>query len=206
MAGENIMARKKSEFLGALGVAFEIFKAIADAVIARGGGDDDLRRVVSDKGLAGKIAEVIMTGRAVVDFLEVNYDLAFEAMVAAGHYDYCNLDITAERFPNKATGVKRYEPVLVHLGRNASTMEALAEIKRLGLIPASAAELLAYGAKNPEEQRKYPIVALDQVWRGLVDSFFPCLWSVDRVRVLGLRYDDDDWDDYCRFLALREVS
>jgi len=66
MIGEKDMARKKSEFLAALGIAFEIFKAIADAVISRGGNDDDLRRIVSEKGLAGKIAEVVMAGRAAV--------------------------------------------------------------------------------------------------------------------------------------------
>jgi len=37
------MARKKSEFLSAFGTAFEIWKAIIEAVTARGGTDDDLR-------------------------------------------------------------------------------------------------------------------------------------------------------------------
>lgn len=54
------MARKKSEFLSALGVVFEIGKAIIDAVFELGGNDDDLRRIVSDKELPRKIAEVIM--------------------------------------------------------------------------------------------------------------------------------------------------
>jgi hypothetical protein len=200
------MSRKKSEFLGALGIAFEIFKAIADAVIAIGGTDDDLRCVVSERGLANRIAEVIMAGRAVIEILEVNYDLAFEAMVAAGHYDYRNPNITAEYFPNQATGVRRYKPVLVSLGRNASTKEALAEIQGMGLIPASAAELLAYGAKHPEEQRKYPIIALGQAGRFSDYSCFPSLGRNGGGRRLTPAFGCSDWLGHCRFLALHEVS
>lgn len=58
------MARKKSEFLGALGTTFQIFKTIADAVMEAGGSDDDLRKVLSpSNGLAKNLALVI-TGKA----------------------------------------------------------------------------------------------------------------------------------------------
>lgn len=198
MAGESNMARNKSDFL--------IFKAIADAVISRGGGDDDLRRIVIEKGLAGKIADVIMAGRLAVDFIiEVVYGLVFEAMVAAGHYDYRNSDITEAHFPTLKRGTTKFEAVLVHLARSASTKEDLAEIERRGLIPASAAELLAFGAKYPDEQREYPIVAIGQSWRNLGHSFFPCLCFDGRERRLTLLHDGRGWSDFCRFLALREI-
>ena len=55
------MARKKSEFLGAFGVAMEIFKAIADAVLRAGGGDEELRRIKEEGSpLPGEIAALIM--------------------------------------------------------------------------------------------------------------------------------------------------
>ncbi|MFA6132048.1 MAG: hypothetical protein WC702_03235 [Patescibacteria group bacterium] len=149
--------------------------------------------------------QAIIEGRFEDSVLEVNYDLAFEAMVAAGHYNCRDMDVTAEHFPNKSTGVIKYEPVLVYLGR-ASTNEALHEIEQLGVIPASAAELLAYGAKCPEEQRNYPIVALGQAWRRHGRLFFPCLYRGDRERRLYIDHGADDWDAHCRFLALRKVS
>lgn len=54
------MARAKSEFLKAFGTAFEIFKAISDAVRAKDGSDDDLRRLISDSSLAEQVAGVII--------------------------------------------------------------------------------------------------------------------------------------------------
>lgn len=67
------MARKKSEFLGALGIALQIFKAVTDAVLDLGGGDDDLRSIIA-KGstLPAEIAALIMSSRyvAIVDFEE----------------------------------------------------------------------------------------------------------------------------------------
>lgn len=57
------MARTRSEFLGAFGTAFQIFKAIADAVMAEGGTDEDLRKVIQPGDLAKHLA-LIVTGKA----------------------------------------------------------------------------------------------------------------------------------------------
>lgn len=55
------MARaKKSEFLSSFGTAFQAFKAITDAVLAQGGSDDDLRRLISKPSLAQQVAAIIM--------------------------------------------------------------------------------------------------------------------------------------------------
>jgi len=51
---------KKSEFLSALGVMFEVWKAVVDAVLAKGGTDDDLRRIKDEPGLAEKLADLIV--------------------------------------------------------------------------------------------------------------------------------------------------
>jgi hypothetical protein len=138
--------------------------------------------------------------------LEVNYNLAFEAMIAAGRYDWADQSITAEYFPVSQTGSAKYEAVLVHLDRDASTEEAKVEITQRGLIPASPADLFAFGAKYPDEQRKYPIVALGQSWFDLGLSFFPCLWVVGRGRYLDMRHGRGGWRGACRFLALRKIS
>ena len=63
------MARQKSPFLSAFGVVFEIWKELVEAVIAKGGTDDDLRRILTDKTLRDKIADLIVTKVAeVADF------------------------------------------------------------------------------------------------------------------------------------------
>jgi hypothetical protein len=47
---------KKGEFVKAEGAVFEVVNVLAEAVYARGGTDEDLRRVLSDKALAGRVA------------------------------------------------------------------------------------------------------------------------------------------------------
>ena len=58
------MARQKSEFLKAFGTIFEIWKRIIEAVQKLGGSDEDLRKILTEKGMATKIAEIIMAGKA----------------------------------------------------------------------------------------------------------------------------------------------
>lgn len=58
------MAKQKSEFLGAFGKAYEIFKAIANAVMDRNKtgqkADDLLSLILSKKGLVDRIADLII--------------------------------------------------------------------------------------------------------------------------------------------------
>lgn len=56
--------RQKSEFLSAFGTAMEIFRAITNAVLERGGSDDDIRRVLTSRKLADEIAGLIVNKRA----------------------------------------------------------------------------------------------------------------------------------------------
>ncbi len=76
-------------------------------------------------------------------------------------YDYVNPNITDSNFPVTT------EPNLdgARLDKiTGSRTQILAALKRDGRRAATAAELLLYGIKNPEEQRKYWIWALAQVW------------------------------------------
>src|SRR3989338_1547236 len=57
------MARKKSEFLSTLGKLFEIFKAFVDEVIARGGSDEDITRILTDKTLRRKMVDLVLEVR-----------------------------------------------------------------------------------------------------------------------------------------------
>ena len=51
---------RKRSFLKGFGKAWMIFKAIVDAVLARGGGDEEMEYVLTDSTLAGKIADLIV--------------------------------------------------------------------------------------------------------------------------------------------------
>mgnify|MGYP001572432894 CR=1 FL=1 len=70
------MARQKSEFVSAFGTSFEIFKRLADEVLAQGGGDDDLRRVLNDDIVVRDMVSVLR-GSVVVQAIEhlVNCDV-----------------------------------------------------------------------------------------------------------------------------------
>lgn len=65
------MARKRSEFLAGMGKAFQIFKALADAVLARGGDDGDLERLLKDRGLLKQIVGLIMAAKTVIGNLVI---------------------------------------------------------------------------------------------------------------------------------------
>lgn len=60
------MSAKKSQFLGAFGKAFQIFKAITDTVLDIGGNDEDVSRVLTDENLRKALAERILESRTTV--------------------------------------------------------------------------------------------------------------------------------------------
>ena len=199
---------KKSEFLSAFGTVFQIWKAITDAVLERGGSDDDVRRILTSKKFLATIVDAIMeTGKklAAAFRLTVNYDLSVEDMVKLGKYDWTNSDITSEHFPVTRQGKSEVEVELVHFDRVMSSNDVLRELDKQGYRPADLRELLDFGAAYPEEQRKYPIAALGSVWqlpngrRRVAD-----LVGSAGYRGLGLDWLEDDWNEFWRFLAVRK--
>lgn len=71
------MARQKSEFVSAFGTSFEIFKRIADEVMAQSGDDDDLRKILNDDVVVCDMVKVLR-GSCVVQ--------------AIGHVVDCNVN------------------------------------------------------------------------------------------------------------------
>ena len=137
----------------------------------------------------------------------VNYARPLMEMIRAGKYDYVNSDIIAKHFPVKGKDILPVELELVHLNKYISSDDAIAEIKQRGFRPAKIEELLAFGEKYPEEQRKYPIVALGSVWRswrGIRDV--PYLGGRGDGRGLSLDCFGYDWDEDFRFLVVRESA
>ena len=111
--------------------------------------------------------------------VEVDFNKTYSQMIAAGNYK--EVDEELQKFdvmwrgedlknigygdttlpPNGKVEVKME---LVHLKGNEKFDDVLKELDRRGLRPANIPELLAFGAKYPEEQVKYPIIALGPFW------------------------------------------
>ena len=134
----------------------------------------------------------------------INYGLTLEEMIAAGRYYWKNDDITAKHFPVKGEGTKEVVTKLIHFNKYMESDDVLRELDQRGLRPATIEELLAFGAKYPELQRQFPIVALGSVWRRLGYRHVPYLWGHAFERNLYLFWFESRWRGPFRFLALRK--
>lgn len=138
----------------------------------------------------------------------VDCAVSLEDMIKAGNYDYVNSDITAKRFPVKSTGADEWEFKMFHFDRPISSEDAVAGIKLDDIAnpwqPAGIEHLLTYGARNPEVQQKYSIVALGSV--GKINDSRPVsyLGRGASGRSLYLGWWDDDWHAGYRFLGVRK--
>jgi hypothetical protein len=129
-------------------------------------------------------------------------------MVAAGNYDWKNDDLTAKRFPIVGKGKVEFEDTIFHFDRDISSEDAVKEIlaadPKNPWEPAKIENILAYGAKNPEEQRKFPIIGLGSVGGVRGDRRVPYLHGNASKRSLYLLWWVDDWGAFYRFLGVRK--
>lgn len=140
--------------------------------------------------------------------LTVDYGLTLEQMIAAGNYDWKNDDLTDKRFPIKGEGVQEFEACLIHPNRSISSEDCIQLIKDADKTnpwqPAETEHLLAFGAKYPEEQRKFPIIALGSVGKVVGARYVPYLRKGGSERDLDVDWFDGGWSADCRFLAVRK--
>jgi hypothetical protein len=138
----------------------------------------------------------------------VDYDMTLEQMIAAGNYDWKNDDITAKWFPIVGKGKVEFEDTIFHFDHDISSEDAVKEILAADTKnpwePGRIENILAYGAKNPEEQRKFPIVGLGSVGEVGGLRYVPCLSRYDSRRRLDLRWWVDAGGARCRFLGVRK--
>jgi hypothetical protein len=78
-----------------------------------------------------------------------------------------------------------------------------------GWIVGKIEHLLAFGAKYPDEQRKYPIIALGSFCSVYGNRVVPELWRDGRQgytdrRNLNLSHWYCEWHESCRFLVVRK--
>ena len=144
--------------------------------------------------------------KAVASAITFAYEMSLSEMITAGNYDWKNDLYTEKNFPIKGDG-EVVMPHLHHFGRDISSENAIKELDKLGLRPATLPELLLFGANNPEEQKKYSIVALDPE-RVFHDDYgsrsVPALYYDGRRRDLYLYYWRGDWRGSWRFAVVRK--
>ncbi len=200
------MSREKSKFLSGFGTAFQIFKTVTDAVLAAGGDDEDLRRVLLNKDLVDKIVRVIV-GEDPRYKLTVDYAQTLARMIQVGNYGWVNKKIIQENFPNHPADEGREEVVIKLLSFNGpiSSENALEKMGKWNLRSVRIEELLALGAAYPELQKKSPIICLGSVWQHRDGGrFIPYLsWDAER-RNLDLLCFENDWDKCWRFAVVRK--
>jgi hypothetical protein len=142
--------------------------------------------------------------------ISVDYGRSLDQMIAAGNYDWKNDNITAKKFPVVGEGIVQYEAKLFHFDRTTQSQANVDAIKADDPAnpwePGKIEHLLSFGEKYPEEQRKYPIIALGSVAGVNGDRSVPYLYRYDARRSLYLYWWGSDWYGSCRFLAVRKLS
>jgi len=171
------------------------------------------------------IATLVLPGCGTYS-VTVDYDLSLEKMVEAGNYDSVDLGICCpyhdnvfqweiiEGNPADCRGQEEVQLELIHF-EYLSAEAVLKKLDEMGYRPATIAELCAFGAKYPDEQKEFLIFALGSVFQ---DPQNP---SIDH-RVAALRSHDNEvtnkshrllhlhwvtwvgpaWHSACRFLAV----
>lgn len=205
--GDEAMATK-SQIVSWMGVSLGLVQGLLKEVQKLGGGDEDLRKLVTPEGetLLAKFAQMVVGVVRQTFKVVVDYGRSLSEMVKAGRYDWVNENIISENFPGAGHGKAEREIVLFHFNRAISSDDAIKGMESAGYRPAVVEELLALGEVQPELQRHFPIVALGSVWqdpRG--NRSVPYLGRFGAERSLDLFCFDDDWDGSCRFAAVRNA-
>jgi hypothetical protein len=161
----------------------------------------DLKRVLAEALMPKAMRK---TYKVVVD-----YSKSLVEMIKLGNYGLVDDNIKFKNFSIQGVGRDEEDLVLVYLGRDATTKEVLEHLVSLGLEAAAIEHLLAFGAKYPDVQRKFPVICLGSSFvndRG--NRLVPCLLGHDSSRLLSLDNNRDDrrWAAPCRFLAVHKTA
>ena len=204
------MAQQKSGFLSALGVMWEVWKALVNAVLDLGGSDDDLRRIQTDGDLRRKLAELIGgAARKVVQLvvpaddewfeLEVNNDQDPMEVVSSVGFDKKSWQYLGPAFSGKET--RRVK--LVRLGFVKDLEDARQKADQLGfrLLEGQARE--SFKAKYPAPDGKGPVVFGGSELRSPYGhAYVACLCELGVVWSSSFRWSDRDWDGNYRWAVV----
>lgn len=126
--------------------------------------------------------------------------------IALGNYGWVNSDINEKRFPHDPSTIGEWEYDLYHPDCSVSSEDVKSGAEVDGWTVAKAEHLLAFGESFPEEQRKYPVIAIGSVCEVRVLRRILALWRDDSKRSLGLYGWGGGWLAGCRFLRVRKIQ
>ena len=172
-----------------------------EAIVNRLGGIEGAMSFLRDE----RVLQEKQTSRGSFS-IHIDYSQSLADMIKAGKYDWKNDDITEKRFPLKGKGSVEHTVHLLHYDRVMTSVDVITAMDVAGQEPALIEDLLAFGAKYPEEQRKYPIIALGSSAGVRGSRRVPCLDGFGSLRSLHLDWFDYGWLEQCRFLARNKVS
>lgn len=160
--------------------------------------------------------------------IEVDYNLTFEEMLAAGKYDLRKCpwqswdipSVTASTFPMPKDKERRFslgrhravcklEVTLFHYNKATKHEEVETDMRERGFRIPKIEEELAFGAKFPDFQRRFPIVALGTVGSTtLHDSGLGYVFLHDHKgqRMIAGIATGGNFGETVRFLAVRDPS
>ena len=133
--------------------------------------------------------------------------LSITERVALGKYDWSSKDIKDDVFPNNAATIGKWKWKLAHINREIwSEEEAKPAVEVDGWSAAKTEHILTFGEMFPEEQRKYPIIALGSTGRSLGTPHFLVLHEHERGRYRNLYLLDSlaGFNPEFRFLVVKK--
>lgn len=205
------MAKNTNALMSGAGWILSFTDLLTKALLERGCSPEEIHSLVTEtkpaKQAIGTIADAVASIiQTVKKFFRVvvDYSKTLDEMIAAGLYDWKNDNINAKNFPVDGKGTSAVNVELIHFNRTIESNEALNELDKMGYRPATLPELLAFGAKYPDKQREFPIIALGSVWRRLDFRCVACLVCGGGRRGLRLRWLLNGWRADDRFAAVRK--
>lgn len=202
-----------------LGFAFEVFKVIAHAVLAKGGTIQHLRRIVKETTLQKQIAELIVPAGSATEkplgegeyLVPVTYRLPSKADLDK-EYGEGNVSVLYDGRPfqkhtlcegmDETPGDKVF--LVKHFGRETESEENIAEMDKLGYRPATHLEAYAFAKAQPELQRQFWIVALGSFAVCGGNQYVAVLYGDSGRRYLGSGWFGNGWGRSGRFLLVRK--
>lgn len=160
-------------------------------------------------GLQKFLAGLIEAVKTVVSFITaqfhdaMDYGQSVASLLKAGKYDWQNGNITDQNFPSTETGEREIDYALFHFKKTMTSEGVIAEMAKENCRPATMKEMLNFGIKHPGVQREFPVVALGSVAELNGGRRVGYLYRNPAERDAHLNYFDYGWNDYYRFLAVR---
>jgi hypothetical protein len=120
----------------------------------------------------------------------VDYARSIEELVRLGKYDSSGVGFTTENFPTKRIGKVKMKVQFIPSALSITSKVALEASDKMGYRALEACELLTFGAKYPDIQREFPILALGSTFKDENNMrYVACLLKSEEGRVAYLMPD-----------------